>query len=113
MLRWNKASGVSNDLRPLAIRREQGRSLCADVAHGLTALLQQLNAMSAAFCCAHEGSQQDERVVIHSISGNVDVCPRCRRDAVERKVNTLLPRLLPLARRQVFFESCRLRIGHV
>ena len=81
--------------------------------HPASALRQQLHALPAAFCCAHEGSQQDERVVIHSISGNVDMCPRCRRDAFERKVNTLLPRLLPLARRLVFFGSCRLRIGHV
>ena len=67
---------------PAGRLRHHRRSPSTEVAQNLPDLLQQLNAMSAAFCCAHERSQQDKRVVIHPISGNVDVCPKCRRDAV-------------------------------
>jgi hypothetical protein len=52
-----KVSSVESDFRELARRAEQGRSLCAGVAYNCTALLQQLNPVSFALCCAHKGSQ--------------------------------------------------------
>ena len=86
--RWAVKQSLRRRERPPSVsetERTSAESLRGGGANS-TALLQQLNSMSAAFCCAHTRSKQDECLVVDPFGANVDRRSGCRRREIQRQL---------------------------